>query len=303
MIEAAPAPSERAGGLDLSRLPPLRAVVAGFGLDARKSLGQHFLFDLNLCARIVRAAALPAGTTVLEIGPGPGGLTRALLAAGYRVVAVEKDARCLAALGDLATAAGGALSLVPGDALELDLLALAPTPRAVVANLPYNVASPLLIGWLRRMSAFHSLTLMFQQEVAERLVARPGTGAYGRLSVITQWVAVPVLVFNIPARAFTPPPKVTSTVVRLTPRPEAEIPAAPWTAMEAVTAAAFGQRRKMLRSSLKSLGADVAARLLAGSGLDPTERAESLDVAAFAALARLLGGTPVGGVAATVKEV
>jgi len=278
----------------LGGLPPLRSVVAAYGLDARKSLGQHFLFDLNLCARIVRAAALPSETTVVEVGPGPGGLTRSLIGAGHRVVAVERDSRCLMALGDLAAAAGPSLTLVHGDALNLDLATLAPAPRAVVANLPYNIASPLLIGWLRRLSDFHSLTLMFQQEVAERLVARPGTEAYGRLSVITQWLAEPVILFNVPARAFTPPPKVTSTVVRLTPRAVPQGLPAQFADMEAVTAAAFGQRRKMLRSSLKSLGACVAEQLLAGSGIDPTMRAESLDVTAFAVLAHGVGNRADG---------
>ncbi len=267
----------------LGGLPPLREVIARYGLGARKALGQHFLLDLNLTARIAAGAGDLTGITAVEIGPGPGGLTRALLGTNARqVIAIERDPRCVAALQELVAVAAGRLTVIEGDALTLDPAALAPAPRAVVANLPYNVATPLLIGWLRRIGDFAGLTLMFQREVADRLVARPGTKAYGRLSVITQWRTEPRALFTLPARAFTPPPQVDSTVVHLVPRPEPE-PAA-WAAMERVTAAAFGQRRKMLRQSLKALGDPLP--LLAAAGLDPTARAEEIPVAGFAALAR-----------------
>lgn len=266
-------------------LPPLRETIARHGLGARKSLGQHFLLDLNLTRRIVRAAAPLAGVTVIEIGPGPGGLTRALLESdAAAVVAIERDDRCIAALEELRSVAGGRLSLIAGDALEADCEALAPAPRAIVANLPYNIATPLLIGWLKRIKAYRSLTLMFQKEVADRLTARPGNKTYGRLSVMAQWRAVVRPVLTIPARAFTPPPKVDSAVVSLVPRDDPE--PAEWAAMERIGAAAFGQRRKMLRQSLKSLG--DAEGLLTETGLPPTARAEEVDVAGFAALARAL---------------
>jgi len=265
----------------LADLPPLREVIAGHGLAARRALGQHFLLDLNLCRRIAAAAGDLAGATVIEIGPGPGGLTRALLAAGAgRVLAVEKDKRCIAALDDLAAAVPGHLEVIEADALALDVAALTEAPRHVVANLPYNVATPLLLGWLERAEAFASFTLMFQKEVAQRLVARPRTKAYGRLSVMAQWRCEAKALFDVDRRAFTPPPKVTSTVVRLVPRTRPLAPAA-WPAMERVVAAAFGQRRKMLRASLRGLGLDAAA-----CGLDAAARAEELSVEDFAALAR-----------------
>lgn len=258
-------------------------MLATHGLAARKALGQHFLLDLNLTARIARTAGSLDGVAVIEVGPGPGGLTRALLETGARaVLAIERDPRCVAALADLVAAAAGRLQVIEGDALEIDAIGLTPQPRAVIANLPYNVATPLLIGWLRRLEAFRSLTLMFQKEVADRLVARPGTKAYGRLSVLAQWRAEVKAVLQVPARAFTPPPKVDSTVVRLEPRSAPE--PAPWDAFERVTAAAFGQRRKMLRASLRSLG--DAEGLLAAAGIDPTARAETITPAGFAALAR-----------------
>jgi 16S rRNA (adenine1518-N6/adenine1519-N6)-dimethyltransferase len=276
----------------VAALPPLREVIARHRLDARRSLGQHFLLDLNLTARIARAAGDLATLNVVEVGPGPGGLTRALLAGGARrVVAVERDPRCLAALAPLAQAAGGRLTLVEADALEIDAVDLVPAPRAVVANLPYNVATPLLIGWLRRAGAFAGLTLMFQAEVADRLVAAPGTKAYGRLSVVARWQCTVRRLFGIPASAFTPPPKVASAVVRLEPRESPE--PAPWPAMEAVTAAAFGQRRKMLRQSLRTLGDPEP--LLAAAGLDGTRRAETVDIAGFAALARAQSERSGGG--------
>lgn len=265
-------------------LPPLREVIARHGLAARKALGQHFLLDLNLTGRIARAAGdLSRGTTI-EVGPGPGGLTRALLAEGAsRVIAIERDERCLAALADIAAAYPGRLELIAGDALEVDAAGLGGAPRRIVANLPYNVGTPLLIAWLRRASAFESLTLMFQKEVADRLAAAPRSDAYGRLSVIAQWLCRVRPLFNLGREAFTPPPKVASTVVRLEPLAEPLAPARMET-LERVTAAAFGQRRKMLRSSLKSLG--DAAALLSAAGIDGTRRAEELDVAAFCALAR-----------------
>jgi 16S rRNA (adenine1518-N6/adenine1519-N6)-dimethyltransferase len=272
-------------------LPPLREVIARHGLAARRALGQHFLLDLNLTRRIARAAGdLGEGTTI-EVGPGPGGLTRALLAEGAgHVVAIEKDPRCLVALAELVAAVPGRLEVVAGDALEVDASGLGAPPRRIVANLPYNVATPLLIGWLTRLhedpSAFAGLTLMFQKEVALRLVARPRSKDYGRLSVLTQWLAEVRLLFDVPARAFAPPPKVTSSVVALAPRGKPLTPA-PLQALERVTAAAFGQRRKMLRQSLKTLGLPPAA-LIAAAGVAETARAEELDVADFCALARAL---------------
>ncbi|MCZ6467095.1 MAG: 16S rRNA (adenine(1518)-N(6)/adenine(1519)-N(6))-dimethyltransferase RsmA, partial [Alphaproteobacteria bacterium] len=263
------------------RLPPLREVIARHKLSARRSLGQHFLLDLNLCARIARAAGNLGRTTVIEVGPGPGGLTRALLEAGAaRVVAVERDGRCVAALEELAAAYGPRLEVIEGDALEIDLAALAPAPRHIVANLPYNVATPLLIGWLKQITDFAGLTLMFQKEVADRLTARPRTKEFGRLSVMAQWLCAVRREFNVANTAFTPPPKVASTVVSLTPRPTPLAPA-DWTALETVTATAFGQRRKMLRKSLHRLDLDLESL-----GIDPTARAEDLEVEQFCALAR-----------------
>lgn len=270
----------------MTGLPPLREVIATHGLAARRSLGQHFLLDLNLTARIVRAAGPLEGRHAIEIGPGPGGLTRALLDSGAAsVTAIERDPRCIAALGDLAAAHPGRLRLIEADALACDLPSLAPPPRAVVANLPYNIATPLLVGWLREAASFESLTLMFQQEVADRLVAAPGTAAYGRLGVLAQWVARAAIVLRLPASAFTPPPKVASAVVRLVPRPDQPDPGL-FAAMERVTACAFGQRRKMLRSALKPLG--EADALLARAGIDGARRAETLTVAEFDRLARLM---------------
>ena len=267
-------------------LPPLREVINRYGLAAKRSLGQHFLLDLNLTARIARAAGDLTQSSVIEIGPGPGGLTRSLLAASARtVVAVEKDPRCIDALAPLVALHTGRLVVVAADALSIDATEIAPPPRRIVANLPYNIAVPLLVGLLRQITAFESLTLMFQKEVADRLVAAPGSAAYGRLSVITQWLTQPRFEFNVDARAFTPPPKVTSAVVTLQPRPQPLVPAA-FTAMEQVTAAAFGQRRKMLRGSLRTIGLDPAA-----AGIDPTRRAEELSVAEFGALARLLASS------------
>jgi 16S rRNA (adenine1518-N6/adenine1519-N6)-dimethyltransferase len=265
----------------------LREVIARHGIVARKGLGQNFLLDLNLTSRIARAAGPLDHATIIEIGPGPGGLTRGLLAAGARrIVTIERDARCLAALGELAVAYPGRLELVSGDALEFDPAALSDPPRKIVANLPYNIATPLLLGWLERIREYESLTLMFQREVAERLTAGSHSKAYGRLSVLVQWLAEPRILFNVPARAFLPPPKVTSSVVGILPRAEPLAPAAK-PALERVTAAAFGQRRKMLRASLKPLGIAVET-LLERAGVSPTARAEQLSIVEFCALARAL---------------
>ncbi len=272
---------------DLSALPPLRRVIAAHRLSARRSLGQNFLLDLNLTRRIARAAGALDGVDVIEIGAGPGGLTRALLEAGARVVAVERDRRCVAVLAALGRAAPGRLRVVEADALRVDLQSLAPAPRLVVANLPYNVASRLVVRWMNELArepAFVAdFILMFQKEVAQRLAAVPGAGAYGRLSILAQWLCEPTLLFDIPARAFTPPPKVTSSVVRLTPR-AVPLAAADPDRLQRVTAAAFGQRRKMLRSSLATLGADSSA-LLAAAGIDGRLRAERLSVVDFCRLA------------------
>jgi 16S rRNA (adenine1518-N6/adenine1519-N6)-dimethyltransferase len=275
---------------DSAALPPLREVIARHGIAARRSLGQNFILDLNVTRRIARAAAPLDGVSVIEVGPGPGGLTRALLEEGAsRVVAIERDRRCLAALRELAAVYAGRLDLVEGDALELDPAALTPAPRKIVANLPYNIATVLLLRWLGRIGDYQSLTLMFQREVAERLVAPPRGPAYGRLSVIAQWLTEPKILFDLPPRAFVPAPKVTSSVVLLTPRPAPLAPAEK-PALERVTAAAFGQRRKMLRSSLKTLGVAVEP-LLAAARIVPTARAEELSVAEFCALARALPET------------
>jgi len=265
-------------------------VIARHGIVARKSLGQNFILDLNLTRRIARAAGpLDHGTTI-EVGPGPGGLTRALLAEGAsRVVAIERDPRCLAALAELAALYPGRLEIVEGDALTLDPVALTDAPRRIVANLPYNIATALLLKWLDRIAGYESLTLMFQREVAERLVAAPRSSAYGRLTVLVQWLCEARILFDIPARAFTPPPKITSSVVRLVPRAVPLAPADKAT-LERVTAAAFGQRRKMLRSSLKSLGVPVEP-LLAATEIAPTARAEELSITEFCALARALSGS------------
>jgi 16S rRNA (adenine1518-N6/adenine1519-N6)-dimethyltransferase len=270
----------------LEDLPPLRDVVAAHDLAAKKSFGQHFLFDLNLTAKIARLAGPLEGHAVIEVGPGPGGLTRALLAAGAaRVIAIEMDARFLPALEQIAAAADGRLTIVRADALTADEPALlsqhAPgLPALVVSNLPYNVGTPLLVKWLSAPRWWESLTLMFQEEVAQRIVAKPGDDAYGRLAVLAALRAKPQYGFGVPARAFTPPPKVDSAVVRLDPHP------APFEyveALERVTAAAFGQRRKMLRGSLKSLG--DASALLAAAGIDPQARPETIAPEAFAKLA------------------
>jgi 16S rRNA (adenine1518-N6/adenine1519-N6)-dimethyltransferase len=271
-------------------LPPLREVIARHGLSARKSLGQNFLLDLNLTRRIARAAAPLAGHTIVEVGPGPGGLTRALLMEGAeRVVAVERDARVLPALAEVAAAFPGRLEVVEADALTVDWRALVGgRPAKVVANLPYNVATPLLLGWLRTEPWppwYRSLTLMFQREVADRITAPPGSKVYGRLSVIVQARARARALFDIDRRAFTPPPKITSTLVEIVPLDVPPVPC-PIAVLEKVTASAFGQRRKMLRASLKTLLADPEP-LLAQAGIASTARAEDLTVAQFCRLAQL----------------
>jgi 16S rRNA (adenine1518-N6/adenine1519-N6)-dimethyltransferase len=268
-------------------LPPLRDVIARHGLNARRALGQHFLLDANLTARIARAAGDLKGRTVIEIGPGPGGLTRSLLQADAgQVIAVERDERCIPAIAEIAAAYPGRLDLIAGDALEVDAAALGPAPRKIVANLPYNIATALLLRWLPDIAEFESLTLMFQKEVADRLTARPRGKDYGRLTVLVRWLAEIERQFDISPQAFTPPPKVTSTVLRIVPRPGPLHPARMAT-LERVTAAAFGQRRKMLRQSLRSLGLDPIP-LLARAGIPETARAEELDVRDFCALAQLL---------------
>jgi 16S rRNA (adenine1518-N6/adenine1519-N6)-dimethyltransferase len=274
----------------LLALPPLREVIARHGLAARKSLGQNFLLDLNLTRRIARAGGPLQECHVVEVGPGPGGLTRALLLDGAaHVTAIERDARALPALREIDAAAPGRLTIVEADALGFDFSALArDLPLRIVANLPYNVGTPLLVHWLSAEPwppYWQSLTLMFQREVADRIVAEPRTKAYGRLAVLAQSRSRPKILFEVPARAFTPPPKVTSAVVRFEPRADA-VPL-PASAIETVTAAAFGQRRKMLRSSLRSLWPDPA-QALAVTGITPTLRAEELPVEAFLDLAGYL---------------
>lgn len=277
--------------MSIDDLPPLRDVIARHGLAAKKTLGQNFLLDLNITARIARAAEIVPGDLVYEVGPGPGGLTRALLAAGASVVAVERDERCLEALSEVATAyEPGRLTVIPGDALEIDEPAvLGGRPAKIVANLPYNVGTALLIRWLSAdpwPPWWQSLTLMFQREVAERLTAAPREDAYSRLSILAQWRCRVRHHFDLNPKAFVPPPKVTSTVVGLWPLPAPEHDCR-LTTLERVTAQAFGQRRKMLRQSLKGLGIPPET-MLEAAGIAPTARAEELGVADFAALARQL---------------
>ncbi len=265
-------------------LPSLRDVIARHGLTARRKLGQHFILDANLTDRVVRSAGDLRNVTVFEIGAGPGGLTRSLLRTGARkIIAIERDDRCVSALEELADSFPDTLSILQADALSMDLPAFAPPPRAIVSNLPYNVSVPLLLRWLRTADAFQGITVMVQKEVADRLVAPPGSRTYGRLSVIAQWRFAIRPSFVVEAKAFVPPPKVTSAVVHLEPRDRPE--AVPSHALEAVTAAAFGQRRKMLRGSLKGLG---LVDDLAALGLDPTMRAENVSVSDYCALARVL---------------
>ncbi|GAA6149120.1 16S rRNA (adenine(1518)-N(6)/adenine(1519)-N(6)) -dimethyltransferase RsmA [Pseudooceanicola nitratireducens] len=273
-------------------LPPLRDVISTHGLAAKKSLGQNFLLDLNLTAKIARQAGDLSECDVLEIGPGPGGLTRGLLAEGARrVLAIEKDARCLPALAEVAAAYPGRLEVVNGDALEVDPLAMLTPPIRVAANLPYNVGTELLVRWLTPdvwPPFWQSLTLMFQREVAERIVAAPRSKAYGRLALLASWRADARIVLNLPPEAFTPPPKVSSAVVHLTALPEPRYPADP-KVLERVVAMAFNQRRKMLRAALKGLVPDIEDRLIA-AGIKPTDRAETVTLEQFCALARAVKG-------------
>jgi len=283
-LSADPPSRGPAGAGTLAGLPPLREVIARHGLAAKKSLGQNFLLDGNLLDRIARVPGALDGQTVYEVGPGPGGLTRALLRTGARVVAVERDDRALPALAELAAVACGRLHVVGADAMAVDAQALVGEAAHIVANLPYNIGTALLVRWLTVESWppwWRSLTLMFQKEVAQRIVAAPGSDAYGRLAVLAQWRARPRIAFDLPAQAFTPAPKVASAVVHIVPV------AAPSSiavkTLEALTAAAFGQRRKMLRASLR--GVPGAAAALEICGIDPSRRAETLDVAEFVALA------------------
>ena len=267
-------------------LPPLREVIARHRLAARKGLGQHFLLDGNLTRKIARAAGDLTGATAIEVGPGPGGLTRALLEGpARRVVAIERDRRCVAALNDLVARYPDRLEVIEGDALKTDLVALAAPPRHIVANLPYNISTALLTTWLERSADFASMTLMFQKEVARRLAATPGGREYGRLTIAAQWRCEVRLLFDVPPAAFVPAPKVTSTVVQLVPRPAPLCDADP-AVLTKVVAAAFGQRRKMLRASLRTLPNANAADLCAAAGLDPTARAEDISIVGFCALAR-----------------
>ncbi|MRU16902.1 16S rRNA (adenine(1518)-N(6)/adenine(1519)-N(6))-dimethyltransferase RsmA [Roseovarius sp. A21] len=272
----------------IDNLPPLRQVIADHGLSARKSLGQNFLLDLNLTAKIARQAGDLSGCDVLEIGPGPGGLTRGLLSEGARrVLAIEKDTRCLPALDEIAKAYPGRLEVLNADALDLDPLQHLTPPIKVVANLPYNVGTELLIRWLTPPDwppFWQSLTLMFQREVAERITAQPGSKAYGRLAILSQWRADARIVMHLPPGAFTPPPKVASAVVHLTALPEPRFPADP-KILERVVARAFNQRRKMLRAALKGMAPDIEDRLLS-AGIKPTDRAETVHLEQFCALAR-----------------
>ncbi|ATN33780.1 16S rRNA (adenine(1518)-N(6)/adenine(1519)-N(6))-dimethyltransferase [Rhizobium sp. ACO-34A] len=272
----------------LDGLPPLRDVISRHGLDARKALGQNFLLDLNLTQKIARTAGSLEGVTVFEVGPGPGGLTRAILALGAKkVIAVERDARCLPALAEVAGHYPGRLEVIEGDALKTDFEALAPEgPIKIIANLPYNVGTQLLVNWLLPRSwppFWQSLTLLFQKEVGQRIVAREVDNHYGRLGVLCGWRTEAHMAFDIPPQAFTPPPKVTSSVVHLVPRAQ-PLPCDP-DKLEKVTLAAFGQRRKMLRQSVKSLGGEA---LLSKAGIDPARRAETLSVEEFVSLANCL---------------
>jgi len=271
----------------IAALPPLKEVIKAYCLDARRKLGQNFLLDLNLTGRIAREARIQPQHTVIEIGPGPGGLTRAILMAGAeRVIAIEKDSRAIEALQPLVKASNGRLSIIEGDALTIPVHELGPAdaPRQIIANLPYNIATPLLFGWLDHAAAFQSMTLMFQREVAERITAQPGGGNYGRLSIMCQWLAETKLCFDIPPSAFVPPPKVTSSVIRLLPRLTPAFPAERELLQE-IAKTAFNQRRKMLRASLRSLG---GLTLLDTAGIDGQRRPESLTLDEFCILARTL---------------
>lgn len=272
-------------------LPSIRETMLAFDLMPKKALGQNFLLDQNITDKIVRAAGDVSRLHVVEIGPGPGGLTRSILrAVAESLTVVEKDERCIAALESLKPYVRQPFTIVNEDALQVDVTALCPAPRAVIANLPYNVGTPLLIGWLQQVAqnpqSFHSLTLMFQKEVAERIAAKVGDAHYGRLAVMAQWLCRVEKRFDLPPSVFTPPPKVTSTVVHLTPREKPLVDVA-WQKMERVVEKAFGQRRKMLRSALKGMGPDVET-WLGAAGISPELRAERLTVEQFGALAQTL---------------
>lgn len=261
-------------------LPPLREVIKANDLAAKKSLGQNFLLDLNLTRKIVRCAGKLDNTTIFEVGPGPGGLTRAILESpASKLIALEKDQRCVSALQPVVQMAKGRLDLIEADALTADLVDLSSAPRAIIANLPYNIATPLLINWLQSANEFTSMTLMFQKEVAERICAQPKNKTYGRLAVICQWLCQTDIAFDLPPSAFTPPPKVTSSIVRLRPK-NITFTAKEFKLMERITAAAFGQRRKMLRTSLKSLGIDVEETLKT-IDIPATARAEEIPVEGY----------------------
>ncbi len=275
----------------MTALPPLREVIAKYGLSAKKTLGQNFILDTNLLDRIARSSKQrdPApfeNGTVIEVGPGPGGVTRAILDNGAKhLTVIEKDERCLGLLNDISAAYPDRLTVLNADALTVDAQTLGGAPRSIISNLPYNVGTLLLTGWLKRADAFSSFTLMFQKEVAERLAAKPRSPDYGRLSILTQWLCEVEILFTVPPACFTPPPKVTSAVVFLKPRPQPLAPAR-LDLLEKVTAAAFNQRRKMLRSSLKSVG--DAEKLCAAANVPPTARAEEIGIESFCAMARFL---------------
>ena len=276
----------------IDQLPPLRDVIKSHSLNAKKSLGQNFLLDLNLTAKIARMAGNLEGYDILEIGPGPGGLTRGLLASGARrVLALEKDPRCIPALNEIAKIYPGQLDIFNTDALDFDVRPHLTAPIRIVANLPYNVGTELLIRWLSPKGwppFWSTLTLMFQKEVAERIIATPGSKAYGRLSILSQWKTNPEIVMALPPEAFTPPPKVHSAVVHFAVLPQPRFPA-PAGLLSSTVAMAFNQRRKMLRSSLKSASPDIE-KILRHAGLEPTARAEEISLEGFCALARCLAG-------------
>ena len=277
--------SQESSNTAIEALPPLSTIMRALDMRARKSLGQNFLFDLNLTRRIARSAGNLNGTTI-EVGPGPGGLTRALLLEGAeQVIAIEKDFRARSVLDSLLTAADGRLQLLEDDALKTPLWEVGDAPRRIIANLPYNIATSLLIQWLEHAPAFESLTLMFQREVAERITAAPGDSAYGRLSILTGWYADAQILFDIPPEAFVPAPKIISSVVQIRPLPAPRFTCSQL-ALETVTRLAFGQRRKMLRASLKSVG---GAPMLEAAGIDPQSRPQDLDIAAFCRLANSIG--------------
>jgi 16S rRNA (adenine1518-N6/adenine1519-N6)-dimethyltransferase len=268
---------------DILNLPTLRNVTTAHNLVPRKTLGQNFIFDLNLTRKIARAAAPFCDGTVIEIGPGPGGLTRALLLEGAaNIIAIEKDTRAIYALADLVKIAKGKLTLIQEDAMKLSIHNIGLSPRRIIANLPYNIATRLIIDWLRTPNAFESITVMVQKEVAMRMCAEPGDTGFGRLAIIIQWLAIPEIVFDVPPSAFQPSPKVTSSLITIRPRlrPQFEVNRH---ALETITSHAFGQRRKMLRSSLRNIGGHV---LLEKANIQPTQRPENLTIEEFCRLAQ-----------------